>query len=225
MQSLDVLARRTNAEGVRPPPVVETLMDDRNGEEGLLNLAQTRLAQELRQMTLTRSSEPRFILHSVIKLLCSFPKEAEWPPTAVMIPNACGNDSVVDSHSGHLPQTRGWVVHEVNDQLRQCGIERAVTERDPFCVRLASVRPRIPRLDCTDERARGIDRGDARLAHPPDKLISQCSWATSNIQHPQPLEDSDEISEHRSEGCRIPTHELVVCFGLNFKAHDPRVYG
>jgi hypothetical protein len=68
-----------------------------------------------------------------------------------MIPNTRGHDSVLDGYAGHLPQSHCWLVHEVNDKLRQGRIEGVIIEGEPFCGRLSHFRPGKPILDCTEE--------------------------------------------------------------------------
>jgi hypothetical protein len=68
-----------------------------------------------------------------------------------MIPNTRGHDSVIDGYAGHLPQPHDWLVHEVNDKLRQSRVEGVIVEGKSFCGRLSHFRPGKPILDCTEE--------------------------------------------------------------------------
>jgi hypothetical protein len=84
-------------------------------------------------VTLARTGESRFILDLAIKFACDFPKETEWTPTTVMIPDARGHCSSIASYTGHFPQSNDRILHELNNQLRQGQIEGAVIEWEPLC--------------------------------------------------------------------------------------------
>ncbi len=89
--------------------------------------------------------------------MCRVPEEAEWSFTAGMIPDACGHDSFSSGHPGHFAQSRDGVIHEVNDELRERGIEDPVLEREVFGGRLSHVNRGIARLRRSDE---GVGRFD-----------------------------------------------------------------
>ena len=107
-------------------------MLDGDQDRGLLDHVQSCFFEEFGEVTFARSGEVRLSFAVVIEFVCRVPEEAEWSFAAGMIPDAGGHDSFLAGHPDHFAQTRDGVTHEVNDELREAGIEDLVLERDPF---------------------------------------------------------------------------------------------
>ena len=83
-------------------------------------------------MALTGTRELRFILGVAIKLERRLPEHAERPPAAGVIPNTRCDDTMLVRHARHLAKPADRIRHEVNDELRQGGVERLVSKRQAF---------------------------------------------------------------------------------------------
>jgi hypothetical protein len=104
-------------------------MLDVNGKDALLDFVQPGSLKELCEMAFTGTRELRLILDVAIELERRLPKRAERPLAAGVIPATRCDDAVLARPARHLAKTSDQVRHEVNDELRQGGVERVVFKR------------------------------------------------------------------------------------------------
>ena len=136
-----------------------------------------------------------------------------------MIPDASGHDSSLAGHPGHLAQTRDGLIHEVNDELREGGIEDPVLERELFGGRSSHVGRGIARVRRGDEGGGRIDGTDRGWSQALDEFGSQGAWAASDIEDMQSVDDRGEFCERGRERHGIPAHESVVSIGADRETH------
>ena len=120
-------------------------------------------------MPLACPREPRLVLDVGVELARGAPERAERSLPAAVIPDAGCDDAVSPGDARELAQPGDRICHEVDDELRQGGIERGVLERELLRRRAADVDPGVALPGGGDERLRGIhgrDRLGAQLAPP-----------------------------------------------------------
>ena len=162
VERCDVAASWAYPEREGLPPRFEGRVLDGDRERGFLDHVQPRFSEEFGEVTFAHAGALRLSFAVAIELVGRVPEEAEWSFAAGMIPDACGHDSFLAGYPGHLAQARDRVLHEVNDELRERGIEDPVLERELFGGRSSHVNRGIARLCRGDEgvgRIDGTDRG------------------------------------------------------------------
>ena len=87
-----------------------------------------------------------------------------------MIPDAGGHDAPLARHPRHLPQPRDRVGHEVDDELRQRGVELAGGERQLLGRGTLHVHAGVALARRRDEGLGRIDRGARKPS--PDRATS-----------------------------------------------------
>ena len=75
-------------------------------------------------------------------------------------------------------------------------------------------------VDGLHERLRRIDSDDRVITQPLDQLGSERPGTTSDVDHPLPGGDADEVREHGGEGDGVPAHEPVVRIRGDGKPHE-----
>ena len=105
-----------------------------------------------------------------IESLRRIPQRAQRSLTAAVIPHARDNRAARAGDARHRPHARRRIAHEVDDELREGGIERVIRKRQL----LPGAEPNVDaRVACTgrlDERFRRIDRDDRISADAGDEL-------------------------------------------------------
>src|SRR5262249_43083726 len=122
----DVRAGGADAERVRLPPVLERLMRDAHREERLLDVAQSRGAEQPLQVALVRADEPPLVVDVRLGPAGGPPEDAQRPFTAAVIPDAACDNASRTRYAPHLRDAGGRVRHEVDDELRYRRVEPAV---------------------------------------------------------------------------------------------------
>jgi hypothetical protein len=126
-------------------------MLDVNGKNALLDSVQPGSSEELREVALTGTRELRLILGVAIELKRRLPKHAERSLAAGVIPNTRCHDAVPARHTRHLAKASDRVRHEVNDELRQGGVERVVFKRQVLRRSALHVDSGVALLSCRNE--------------------------------------------------------------------------
>ena len=104
-------------------------MLDGDRKHAVFDRVQSSFSEELRKVALTRPGEPGLTLGFWIQLPDRVPELTQWPPTAIVIPDACRNDPTPTCDAGHFTQTVDGILHEVDNELSQCRIECPILER------------------------------------------------------------------------------------------------
>ena len=141
-----MVARRADSELVGLPPRLERRVLNTDLEERLLDLAESGLGEELGEVPLARTGELRLVHDVLVERERCFPEDADRParrrdPTHAATTPCAG-------HTCHLPEPADRVTHEVDDELRERGVETRVRERD-------ALRGSLPDAD-TGIRSRGL---------------------------------------------------------------------
>ena len=141
-------------------------------------------------------------------------------PAGDVIPHAGGDDTVVPCHSSHLAQTGDGIRHEVNDELRERGVERSVREGQMLggCPLHGDTRMALARG--VDERLRGIHGRHRGRAEQVDQVCGQRAWPTADVDHALARDHAGEVGERRSQRHRVPAHESVIGVGGDGERHD-----
>ena len=125
------------------------------------------------------------LIHDVgIKLARRLPKQAQRPLATPVIPDTSGNDTVPPRDARHVGQAGNRVCHEVDDQLREGGVERPIRKREVL-------RGPLQHLDAGEACPRGRDKRLGRVdgrhgggPQPCDQLGRQCARAAADIDDP-----------------------------------------
>ena len=140
----------------------------------------------------------------------------------VAVPHADRDDAARPDDAAHLGDAGRRVVHEVDHELRERGVERPVRPR-----KLLGAAPPARRrreAGCSqrgDERRRRIGGGDVRAA--PGELGGQRAGARADVEHALARRDAGEVGEDRREPHRVPAHEVVVG-GVRDVEHRPELF-
>ena len=111
------------------------------------------------------------------------PEHAQRPLAAGVIPDARCEDSVRAGDPRHLSKARHRVAHEVDDELRQRGIEALVLERQLLRCRAGHVHRGVAGAGRCDEPLRGVDGRHAVRTEPRDKLGGQRPGTATDVEH------------------------------------------
>lgn len=104
-------------------------MLDVDRKRTLLDLAQPRCLQQLRKVSLAGAGKLRLILDVRVEVTHRIPERAERPLAVGVIPNACGDDTMLARYARHLAKSHDGMSHEVNDELCQGGVEHLISKR------------------------------------------------------------------------------------------------
>jgi hypothetical protein len=105
---------------------------DPDRQRGDLGLPQACALEEPGQVAFADPGQVRLVVGRRVELAHGAPELAQRAAAARVIPHAGRHDSAGPGDPAHLPQPRGRVGHEVDDELRDRGVERAVRERQPL---------------------------------------------------------------------------------------------
>ena len=194
-------------------------MLERSVEDRALDLAQAGRVEQRSQVTLAHARQVRFILRVAIDLAGGLPEQAEWAVPAGVVPDARCNDAVAAHDARHLGQPRHRIRHEMDDELREGRVERAVCERQPLGGCLVHVDPGESRPNGGDERLGRVDRGDGRGAQPCHELRGERAGPAPDVEGPLAAPDAGQVRELGREEPRIAAHEAIVCLGGHIEAH------
>src|SRR6266545_4648045 len=97
-----VYAGRADAESERLPPFLEARMPDAHRQRRFLDLAQPCGLEQLRQVSLTGTHQPRFVFDLGIELARGIPQRAERSLPAGVIPDAGRHDTIPARYPPHL---------------------------------------------------------------------------------------------------------------------------
>jgi hypothetical protein len=218
VEALRIGTGRANAERERLPPIVEGPVLDVDRQHALVDRTQPGCLHQLRQLTLASACEPGLILDLRIKVTCDLPEQAERTSPARMIPDARSHDSSPSRHACHLDETTDRILHEVNDELRQGGVERTILERQLLCRRTPSA-DTMALSNRSDEDLRGVDRRHRGGADASNQLGRQRARPGADVENALTRRDCREVGEPGREGHGIPAHEPVVRVGPDGEAH------
>jgi hypothetical protein len=128
-------------------------MLDARGDHGRLDRLEPRRGEQLGQVTLARPREIGLVLRVGVDRVHGLPEHAERTLPAGVVPHAGRDGAAGPRHARHLPQSGDRIPHEVDDELRERGVERSVLEGQLFGGIEAHVDTRVA-LPC-----RGHERG------------------------------------------------------------------
>ncbi len=97
--------------------------------------------KQLGQVPFPGSRQACLTLSRGNELSCRLPEQAEWATISVMVPDTRRDYTMPPRHAVHLPQPRHRVCHEMDDELGEGGVERAV-------LKWQILRVRSPDRDC-----------------------------------------------------------------------------
>ena len=139
-----------------------------------------------------------------------------------MIPDARRNDTAATGHAAHLAEARRRIAHEVDDELRERRVERAVLERQALRLGPSHVDARIALPRGLDEARRRVDGRHGFCADSAHELARQSAGAAADVEHELRLPDGREVREPRGQRRRVPAHEPVVRLRACGEAHALR---
>jgi len=142
-----------------------------------------------------------------------------------VIPDARCHDAVLARHAGHLAEPDDRIGHEVDDELCQGSVERAISERESLSRSKLHVHPGLPLPGSRDEGLRRIDGGHGIRSKAPDQLGGECAGTAADVEDALTNGDQREIGQLGRERRRIPAHESVVGIRPDSEAHERNVYG
>ena len=224
-QSLHVRPRRAHAERKGLPPFVEGPVLDLDGEKPLLHVAETGLVEEPLEVALARAGEVRLVGDARVELARGVPEARERASAARVIPHARRDDAAATGHASHLCDSGRRIGHEVDDELRQRRVERAVVERQALRLRAPDVDAGVALARSLDEPGGRVDGCDRVRAESPHELARQGSRAAADIEQTLRLSDGSEVREPRRQRRRVPAHEPVVGLRTGGEAHALRKPG
>jgi len=150
-------------------------------------------------MTIAGAGQRGLVLHRKAEVASGTPEAGYRRPLAGVVPYACRNDAVASCNSRHLAQTRNRVGHEVNDELRERGVELAVLERQRLRWSAADVGVGVPCLRGGDKWLGWIDGRDRLGSEPRDELGGERAGPASDVQRAIARRQAREIRELRSQ--------------------------
>ena len=138
---------------------------------------------------------------------------------APVIPHGRRHDAAVAGDARHLAQPCHGIRHEVDDELRERGVELVLCERQLLGRRALDRDSRVAFADGVDERLRRIDGRHGFLAQPPHELGRQRARPATDVEHA--TLGAGEVGEQRRQRHRVPAHEPVVRLRSDGERHEP----
>ena len=194
-------------------------MLEAHGECGRLDFAQPSGLEQLCQVALAGAGEVRLTVDSGVERSCRVPEDSQGALTAAMIPDACGDDAVPAGHAAHLGQPLHRILHEVNDELCQGGVERGVRERQVLGWRSVHVDARMALPGRRNEWLGRIDGRHRRGSKARDQLARERAGAAADVENPLSAAYRRQVCQLAGEQARVSTHETVVRLGGHIEAH------
>ena len=111
------------------------------------------------------------------------PKGGERALAARVIPDASGDDASGLGDAPHLGEPFDRIAHEMDNQLRESGVESLSVERKLLGRRLLHLDARVPLADRRDERRRRVRRGDGIGAQASHQLAGQHAGTAPDVEH------------------------------------------
>ncbi len=152
-------------------------------EPGLDDLLQSRSREQPRQIAFACARELRLVLDGWIELVHSLPVHVQRPMAAAVIPHRRCNDASVARDARHLTQPSHGICHEVDDELRERGVELPLGERQLLRSGAFDGHARVAFANCVDERLRRIDGRHGVLAEPLHELRRQRARPAADVEH------------------------------------------
>ena len=147
-------------------------------------------------MASSRAGQFGLVLDLRIELPGRPPRIGLAPPhRRRVVPYTRCDNAARSGHPGHLAEPFDRRSHEVNDELRQRGVEVAVRKRELLGSRLSYIDSWMAFPSGLDERLRGLDCGHSSRPQPFDELGGQSTWATADIEDALPRGDLRELTE------------------------------
>jgi hypothetical protein len=113
----------TDAERERLPKLIKSWMLDLDRYGSLLDPAQTCDVEQLGELAATGTRARGLIVDIDVQHPSGLPKRAEWTVSTSVVSDTGRDHSVRLRHAPHLAQARDGIDHEMNDQLRERGVE------------------------------------------------------------------------------------------------------
>jgi hypothetical protein len=137
-------------------------------------------------------------------------------------PDRRDHDSPVPCHAPHLFRSSLRVCHEVDDELRKNGGERAVRPRKLFGGPGSHVRLREAGGERLHEGPGRIDGRDVLLADHLGQDAGQLAGPGADVEHPHAGLHSGELRERTPERRAISAYEPVIRLRLDRERHRMR---
>ena len=139
------------------------------------------------------------VLDLGIEVVRGLPEQAERSPVAGVIPHAGRDHAAVARHARHLAEPGDGVRHEVHDELREGGVERAVVERQVLRRGALDVDLGVALACRRDEGRRGIDGRHVIRSEAADQFCRERAGTTADVEHALARLDAGQIREEGSE--------------------------
>ena len=94
-----------------------------------------------------------------VELTGRLPEASQRPLATCVIPHTRCDNAARSGHAGHFAESFDRCSHEVNDELRQRGVEVVVRERELLGSRMPHIDSWVAFSGSRDERHRGVDSG------------------------------------------------------------------
>jgi len=195
-----VAAGRADADRERLPPRFEGRLLDLDEQRALFDFVQAGLIEQHGEPAPAGAGKRRFVLDVVVELPRRVPEQTQRPLAAGVIPDTSGNDSARSRHARHLAQPEHRIGHEMNDQLRQHGIEQTIPVRQLLGDTTLDLDPGMATPSLRDEQLRGIDSTDRASPEPLDQLLRRRARAAAHIERPPTGDDAGELGELGANG-------------------------
>ena len=141
------------------------------------------------------------------------PEHAQHRHALAVVPGARSHRSARPRDPPHLGDTRRGVAHEVDDELAERGVERAVRERERLGAADADVGSRHGGRARLDERPGGIDGRDRARPEPGGELRRQRTGAAADVDRAVTVGDADRSHEDGRQRAGPETHVPLVGVG------------
>ena len=147
------------------------------------------------------------------------PEGAQRAGAAAVVPHARCDDAAASRDSCQLPQAGDGIGHEVDDELRQRGVELVVGEGQLFGRRLLDGDAGMPLARGCDERLRRVDGRHLGRSEQAHELRRQRTRPAADVQHALPGANARQRGQLRREPDRVAAHEPVVGLGGDCERH------
>ena len=130
-----------------------------------------------------RAREVGLVVDLGVELPGRVPEGAQRPGTAAVVPHARRDDAAASRDSCQLTQARDGIGHEVDDELRQGGVELVVGKRQLLGCGPLDGDAGMPLARGCDERLRRVDRRHTGGAEQAYQLRRQRTRPAAHVEH------------------------------------------
>ncbi len=211
---------RTDAEGVRLPPLLESGVCHADGQRRSPGAGKPGQTEQPGQVTRTGPRQSRLVRNGQVKITRGPPEQRERPSLSAVVPDAGSDDSGRPGDAAHFAKARYRILHEVDYQLSERQVEGVVRVWQKFGGGQPGVHTRESFADSGDKGLRRINCGYRASAKAAYKFSCERPWPAANVERAVGWPRIRQVGELHRQRRGVAAHEPPIGTGADIKAHE-----